>query len=228
VNAVRQADIIILAAPVRAIIRLIGDLGAHLPAGALLMDTGSTKSSIMQAMASLPAHVQTIGGHPMCGKERAGLAAADPNLYKGTVFCLTPLERTRPEALSLAGELVRAIGARPLIVEPQRHDALVAAISHLPYLVASALTATAAETAAADPMVWQLAASGFRDTSRLASSDVDMMIDILLTNRAHAAKLARQSAGNLSALAAAIESNDESALRAMLTSAQQTRQQVYH
>jgi prephenate dehydrogenase len=228
IAAVRQADIIVLAAPVRAIIRLIRDLGSHLPASALLMDIGSTKASIMRAAESLPPSVQVVGGHPMCGKERAGIAAADPNLYEDAVFCLTPLERTRPEALSLAGGLVRAIGARPLVIEPQRHDALVAAISHLPYLMAIALTTAAAETGEADPLAWQLAASGFRDTSRLAGSDVDMMLDILLTNRDQVARLARQAASNLSTLAAAIENNDGTALRAMLTAAQQTRQQVYH
>ena len=164
----------------------------------------------------------------MCGKERAGIAAADPNLYEGAVFCLTPQERTRAEALALAGELVRAIGARPLVVEPQRHDAAVAAISHLPYLLATTLAITAGETASTDPLAWQLAASGFRDTSRLAGSDIDMMVDILLTNRQQVVALARRTADHLSSLAAAIEGDNEAALRTMLTSAQQIRQQVYH
>ena len=227
IAAVRQADIVVLAAPVRTIIRLAADLGPHMQPGVLLMDTGSTKVDIMQAMESLPPHVQAVGGHPMCGKERAGISAADADLYRGALFCLTPLARTRPDALSLAGELVRAIGARPLVIEPQRHDALVAAISHLPYLVAAALTAAAAETAAADPLAWQLAASGFRDTSRLAGSDVDMMLDILLTNRQCAAGPARRAAQTLLHLADAIESGDEVALRTALAAAQHTRQQVY-
>ena len=227
VAAVRQADIVILAAPVRTIVRLVGDLGPHMQPGALLMDIGSTKASIMQAAESLPPYVQMVGGHPMCGKERAGIAAADPDLYQGAVFCLTPLEHTRVEALSLAGEMVRAIGARPLVVDPQRHDALVAAISHLPYLMATALTTTAASVATTDQLTWQLAASGFRDTSRLAASDVDMMLDILLTNCERVPALARQAADTLLALAAAIENGDETTLRAALAAAQHTRQQVY-
>jgi prephenate dehydrogenase len=225
--AVRQADIVVLCAPVRTIVRLVAELGPHLQPGALLMDIGSTKASIMQAAEGLPAYIQVVGGHPMCGKERAGIAAADPDLYQNAVFCLTPLERTRAEALSLAGEMVRAIGARPLVIEPQRHDALVASISHLPYLMAASLTSTAATVAAADPLTWQLAASGFRDTSRLAASDVDMMLDILLTNRQRVPALARQAADTLQALATAIEDGDETTLRAALAAVRQTRQQLY-
>ncbi len=226
-SALPQADVVILATPVRAIIRLIADLGPRLRAGALLMDIGSTKTAIVEAMRSLPPHVEAVGGHPMCGKEKEGLAAAAAALYEGALFCLTPLERTRPEALSLAGEIVQAIGARPLVVEPQRHDAVVAAISHLPYLMAAALTITAADTADADPLAWQLASSGFRDTSRLAGSDIDMILDILLTNREHVARLAQQAASRLVSLATAIAAGDESALRSTLTPAQHTRRRLF-
>jgi len=227
-SAVEQADIVILATPVRTIARLIADLGPHVQPGALLMDIGSTKTAIVQAMAQLPGQVQPVGGHPMCGKERAGIAAADANLYEGAVFCLTPLERTRPDALSLAGALVRAVGARPLVIDAPHHDALVAVTSHLPYLMAATLTATAGDVAATDALTWQLAASGFRDTSRLAGSDVNMMVDILLTNRQHVAASARRAARLLLDLTAAIEAGDEGALRTALTAARQTWREVYH
>jgi prephenate dehydrogenase len=227
VAAVRQADIVVLCAPVRTIVRLVAELGPHMQPGALLMDIGSTKASIMHAAAALPAHVQVVGGHPMCGKERAGIAAAVPDLYQGAVFCLTPLERTEAGALALAGELAQAVGARPLVIEPQRHDGLVAAISHLPYLMSTALTATAATVAETDALTWQLASSGFRDTSRLAASDVDMMLDILLTNRQRVPALARQAADTLLAFAAAIENADEPTLRVALAAAQRIRQQLY-
>lgn len=226
-EVVRQADIVVLATPVRSIIRLVTDLAPHLRPDTLLMDIGSTKMAIIEAMEHLPSHVQPIGGHPMCGKERAGVEAADATLYHGATFCLTPLARTRPDALALAGELVRAVGARPLVIEPQRHDALVAVTSHLPYLVAIVLTATTGHTASSDLLTWQLAASGFRDTSRLAGSDIDMMVDILLTNRQRVAGPAREAAQRLLELATMIETDDEVALRAALTAAQSIRQQVY-
>lgn len=226
-EAARSSDLIVLATPVRTIMRQVRQLGPIAPPGAVLIDLGSTKQEIVAVMADLPRHVQAIGGHPMCGKERAGIEAASADLYRGAVFCLTPLESTSAETLELAQELARAVGARPLVVEARRHDALVAAISHLPYVMAAMLTATAGEAAADDELTWRLAASGFRDASRLAGSDVDMMLDILLTNRQNVARLARRAAGRMDALAAAIEGSDEAALRAALADALRIWRAVY-
>jgi prephenate dehydrogenase len=91
---VRQADVVVLATPVRVILRLLAEIGPLLPEGCLLMDLGSTKLQIVAEMARLPGHVQPLGGHPMCGKEVSGIAAADPTLYRGHTFILTPLPRT--------------------------------------------------------------------------------------------------------------------------------------
>lgn len=226
-SAVAQADIVVLATPVRTIARQVAMAGSRMRPGALLIDLGSTKSEIVREMENLPAHVQAVGGHPMCGKEKAGIAVAEATLYQGKVFCLAPLARTSPEALALAHALAHAVGARPLVIDSSRHDALVAVTSHLPYLMATALTATAAEKAAADPLTWQLAASGFRDTSRLAGSDVDMMLDILLTNRANVASAAREAAQRLLAMAAAIDEEDEASLRALLSETQRRWSAVY-
>jgi prephenate dehydrogenase len=224
-DAVHQADMVILATPVRSIVRLLGELAPTFRAGAVVMDLGSVKSPIVAAMAGLPPHVQPIGGHPMCGKERAGLAAADPGLFRNAVFCLAPLERTSAETVAMARDLVAAVGARPLFIESRRHDRLVAVSSHLPYLMAAALTATAAETGAGDDLLWQLAASGFRDTSRLAGSDIDMMMDILLTNRDNVVGAARRAAQQLEELADAIAREDEERLRSRLAATQHTWQE---
>ncbi len=96
---------------------------------------------------------------------------------------LTPLPRTSQEAIDLAHELVDAVEACPFLLEPERHDRLVPTISHLPYLAAGALVHTVADVGEADPLVWELAAGGFRDTSRVAASDTRMFLDILMTNR---------------------------------------------
>jgi prephenate dehydrogenase len=90
----------------------------------------------------------------MCGKETAGFEAAECGLYRNATWVLSPLPRTSPEALALAAELAQAVGARPVVLEAARHDRLVASISHLPFLVASALTAAVAEVGADDPLVW--------------------------------------------------------------------------
>ena len=151
--------------------------------GTLLMDLGSTKVQVVEAMNALPEEIAAVGGHPMCGKETGGLASADPNLFQGATFVLTPTARTTDEAMRLAHELVEATGAMPLVLDTERHDRAVATISHLPYLLAASLIHTETEANALDDAVGRLAASGFRDTTRLATSSLDMMLDILLTNR---------------------------------------------
>ncbi len=221
---VRDAQVVILATPVRVILDLLPRLGGLLSPGCALLDLGSTKAAILQAMARLPSHLHPIGGHPMCGRERSGLAAAEATLYEGCTFVLIPLARTPPTALGLAQRLVQAVGARPLVMDGSaqeaglRHDRLVAAISHLPYALAVALAATAQEVGAADPLLWALAASGFRDTSRLAGSDVTMMTDILLTNRGAVLEMLDRAQAHLDALREKLLREDEHALRSWLAS----------
>ncbi len=222
-TAAAQADILILATPVRTILHQIPQLGAVMKPGALLMDMGSTKSDICRALATLPEPIQPIGGHPMCGKETSGLEAAEPGLYRGCTFVLCPLPRTSDHALSLAQALVHHIQARPLILEPQRHDQLVAAISHLPYLVASGLMRHVMGVAATDPLVWDVAASGFRDTTRVAASDVAMLMDILLTNQEAVLAAVDDFMAQMVDLRDWVAASDEAALRQALEAVAQAR-----
>jgi len=226
-EGVRDADIVILATPVQDILTRIGTIGSMLKSGCLLMDIGSTKRAICQAMVNLPAHVQPLGGHPMCGKETSGLTMAEPGLFRGKVFVLSPLPRTAQEALDLGQELVHSIGARPLILDAERHDRLVAMTSHLPYMLAVALVRAAESFAQDDPLVWRLAASGFRDTSRLAGGDITMMRDIIVTNREQILGALRQAQTELATLARCLEEGDLSALESTLTAARNRRLEVY-
>ena len=217
------ADIVILATPVRTIIATLEEIGPRLWPGALVMDMGSTKGDICAAMEHLPASIQPVGGHPMCGKETAGFEAAECGLYRNATWVLSPLPRTSPDALALATELALAVGARPLVLEAQRHDRLVASISHLPFLVASALTAAVAEVGADDPTVWDVAAGGFRDTSRVAASDTQMFLDILMTNRAAVLDQIDHFETQLGALRDLLAESDEAALREKLRGSQVAR-----
>ena len=216
-SGVRQANVVVLATPVRVILRLLDEIGPLLPEECLLMDLGSTKAQIVARMAALPAHVQLLGGHPMCGREVSGIAAADPTLYRGHTFVLAPLPRTSQAALALGRALVEAAGARPLILDPDRHDRLVATASHLPYLLACALVGAAETAASTDPTVWDVAASGFRDTSRLAASDVTMMLDILLTNQEAVLEALNTCDEQIRHLTRLVEAGDEQGLRTMLS-----------
>jgi prephenate dehydrogenase len=218
---------VVLATPVRTILRQLAQIGPLLPRGCLLMDLGSTKAQIVAAMARLPTHVQPLGGHPMCGKEMAGIEAADPSLYQGRTFILCPLPRTPATTLALGRALAEAAGAQPLLLEPERQDFLVATLSHLPYLLACALVGTADATTSADPAAWEIVASGFRDTSRVAGSDVAMMLDILLTNRQEILKALKAYQEQLSTLARLLEAADEDEMRQALTRVRDTRKEMF-
>ncbi|MGC8836815.1 MAG: prephenate dehydrogenase [Anaerolineae bacterium] len=224
-TGVAGADLVVLATPVRTILRLLPRLGTLLAPGTVVLDLGSTKAAIYRAMEDLPAGLQPVGGHPMCGKEVHGLEAATPDLYEGASFVLTPLPRTSAEALALARGLARAVGAWPLEMCPDRHDRLVAAVSHLPYILAVVLTRLVARAGQEDAEVWDLAASGFRDTSRLAASDVTMMLDILLTNQAPLRALLGSAVAELERIAALLEQGDEERLREVLAAAQAARKE---
>ena len=192
-KGVHQADVVILAAPVRAIVEMLSmRIGSYLRSNTLVIDIGSTKQDIVDAMAKLPIGVNAIGGHPMTGKEDNGIQGADPLLYQNRPFVLCPSRRTTPAARLRALALVETLRALPIEMEAERHDQIVAGISHLPYLLSATLVATVASQARHDAAYWELAAGGFRDTSRLAASDVTMMGDILSTNTQAVATLLAQ------------------------------------
>jgi len=222
-----DADVVVLATPVRVILRQLRAIGSLLPASCLLIDLGSTKTEIVTAMEDLPDHVQPLGGHPMCGKETSGVEAADPHIYHGATFILTPLERTSQEALNLGRELARAVGSHPLDLSAERQDFLVGTLSHLPYLMACALVATADQLTSPDPAAWKIVAGGYRDTTRVAGSDVTMMTDILLTNREpvlRAIETLQQQIGRLRRL---VEEGDEEHLRSALEAIHDERLRMY-
>jgi prephenate dehydrogenase len=226
-EGVGQADVVVLATPVRVIMHQLAEIGPLLPEGCLLMDLGSTKARIVQEMAHLPPHVQPLGGHPMCGKETSGIEVADMALYQGCTFILCPLPRTLESSLSLGRELAEAAGARPLVLDGERQDFLVGTVSHLPYLIACALVATADATTSADAAAWEIVAGGYRDTSRVAGSEVTMMLDILLTNREEVLRAVGVYQAQLAGLARSLEDGDEGRLRDALSTIRQKRMEMF-
>lgn len=181
--ALTDTDVLILATPVKDSLRLLDKFRVNPPSLSLLMDIGSTKRKIVEAMDLLPDHVAGVGGHPLCGKERAGFPEAESGLFVGNRFVLTPSTRTVPSSLALAKQIVDALGATPLTMEAALHDQLLADASHLPYLLATALMGAAEPLGQEHPELWDMVATGFLSTSRLAASDLTMMVDILTTNQ---------------------------------------------
>jgi len=213
--ATPPVDLLVLATPVRVILDTLRRLPATRPGGCAVLDLGSTKGDIVAAMDALPAGFAAVGGHPMCGLESAGLASATADLYRGQSFVLCPGRRTTPAVWSVAEALVEAVGARPLPFDAAEHDAIVAAVSHLPALLSAALIRTAA-----DERQWAISASGFRDVSRLAGSDPRMMLDILMTNREAILETLAAFEGELGVVREALTGEDEESLIEWLAAAQ--------
>jgi shikimate dehydrogenase len=180
------SDVIVLATPVRTILVMLDQLAKRARPGTLITDIGSTKRDIVAEMSALPDHLLAIGGHPMCGRETSGPQDATGDLFADRPYIFCPTLRTTPAALRFAQDLAACLRATCYILDADKHDAAVAAISHLPYLVSSGLVGMVQQIANQDSVAdlpWQLASTGFKDTSRLAGSDVAMMADIVETNR---------------------------------------------
>lgn len=183
ISAVQGAGIVILATPAMAMKGILAEIGGGLREGSVVTDTASTKSAVMGwAEESLPPSVSFIGGHPLAGKETSGIEAADGDLFHGCTYCLVPGQSATGEAIATVEGVVKRIGAEPLVIDASEHDSLVAGISHLPLLISVALVAATTKSPLW-PAMARLAASGYRDLTRLASGDPVMSRDICLTNR---------------------------------------------
>lgn len=183
-EAAAASDLIFLAQPILRILETIRRLDAAVRPGALVTDAGSTKAEIVRCAREHLRRARFLGGHPMAGKESRGVAEAEAGLFRGRTWVLTPLEPSELESAP-AAELVgwiRRIGARPLVLDPEQHDRLVAFTSHLPQLVSTALAATLAGQSHLG-LLDQVAGPGLRDTTRLALSPFEIWRDILATNQ---------------------------------------------
>lgn len=222
---VREADVIVLAAPVLAIEGLLERVWGAASDGALITDVGSTKRNIVRAGERLAATrpLAFVGSHPLAGSEQAGYRVARADLFRGATVVVTPTEKTELAALKKTTELWEALGARVTSLDPETHDRTVAAISHLPHLIACALVDGAGRV---EPAALELAARGFRDTTRIAAGDPDMWTEIFLANRdALAAGIAafRQA---LDDLQRAIDGGRADALRAELARIKAIREEL--
>jgi len=178
--ALDAAELVVLAAPVRQNARLLTQLPERVAHEALLTDVGGTKRDIVGAARRLPPGARFIGGHPIGGAERGGFGFARRDLFENRPWILTPVPGTDAGALSALRSFVTALGARPVVMEPEEHDRVMAFVSHLPQLAASALMDTVGGAVARDGLA--VAGRGLADTTRLASSPADVWRDICATN----------------------------------------------
>jgi len=175
-----EADVVILAAPVRQNLALLDELDDNVRTAAVVTDTGSTKRSMADAARGLPARFTFVGGHPLAGAAVSGLEHARSDLFKGRPWIFTPADDGAGAALEKLLAFARALGALPSVMTVDAHDRMLAFLSHLPQLTASALMEVVGEAAGEDGLT--LAGRGLMDTTRLASSPADIWRDIAMTN----------------------------------------------
>ena len=205
-----EADLIILATPVPAILALLLRLPDLMPNPCILFDLGSTKSHILEAMSRLPERFDPIGGHPICGKEKLSLENAEGGLFQSAPFVLAALSRTTSRAYQAAQQIILAVGAQAIKMDAAEHERVLAFTSHLPFLVASALAASAPEEAV------KLVGSGFRSTSRLAGTPSSMMLGVLESNRENVLAAIGRLQNELTAFESALSSKDSKELLFLL------------
>ncbi len=225
-SAMKGADLVLIAAPVAQTGAILSSLLPHLEANTIITDAGSTKGDVVAAArAALGERVgQFVPGHPIAGRESNGPDAAIPDLYRGKKTVLTPLPENAQAAIDLVASAWTACGAVIHRLSPEEHDKVFAAVSHLPHLLAYALV----DDIAAKPhasLLFQYAASGFRDFTRIAGSSPEMWRDISLANQAALMQELDAYMAQLARLRSMLAAHDGVGIEAIYTSAQRARQQ---
>jgi len=213
-EGIRDADLIVLATPIRQILSDLARLAPLLSASAVVTDVGSTKEEIARVGAQYIPRGNFVAGHPMAGSERSGVEAARPDLFQDATWALTPTETTSDEAVKRVRTLAQQVGARVVLLAPEEHDRAVAVTSHLPHVLAYALAAVAGKQAEQSAHLYELAAGSFASGTRVAASAPELWRDIALTNRAALAAALRDCREELDTVLAALDAGNGDAILA--------------
>lgn len=223
-TAVESADMVVLAVPVGSIRRVCEQIRDHLPDDAILTDVGSVKADVVEQVrtgfGALPERF--VPGHPIAGTERSGAAAAFPELYHGRRVLLTPLDETSPEAVAKVRRMWETAGAEVETMDVEHHDSVLAATSHLPHMLAFGLVDSLARLQDSDE-IFRYAAGGFRDFTRIASSDPVMWRDICMHNGPALLDAMSRFEEEMAELRDAIERGDSDSLVAIFSRAKAAR-----
>jgi len=223
-EAVADADIVLLAVPVGQMAAVMAAIAPHLPANAVVTDVGSSKAEVLaSAQRYLPGHLSRfVAAHPIAGAESSGAAAASAELFRGRTVVVTPMADNDPAAVRKVREMWAACGALLKDMPPQTHDAVFAAVSHLPHLLAFALVDEIAQRPNAEEL-FGFAASGFRDFTRIAASSPEMWRDISLANQSALLNELDAYQAQLTRLRTALAAADGATLERMFARASQAR-----
>ncbi|NLC43734.1 MAG: prephenate dehydrogenase [Clostridiales bacterium] len=209
-EAVKNAHVIFLCMPISSIPEMLRKLAPLVQPGTILTDVGSIKTGIMkEAEQVLPKEIHFIGGHPMAGREHSGYAASIAHLFENAYYVLTPRTGTPPSAVKDLQLIIASTGALPLVLDPIIHDIRVGAVSHLPHIIAATLVNTVEGWDGPDKSGQKLAAGGFKDITRIASSQPEMWRDISLSNKEQLLPMISDFINKLNRFKQELESNNE-------------------
>jgi prephenate dehydrogenase len=226
-TGVAGADLVFLATPVCKIADIVRQIAPVLAPGAIVTDGGSVKGEIVAACEPLmPAGCHFVGGHPIAGTEKSGVEASFATLYQGRRCILTPTERTDAAALQTVVRLWELAGSEVVLMDVAKHDRVVAAISHLPHMVAYSLVNAVADYDRCDEAILKYSAGGFRDFTRIASSDPVMWRDIALMNRESILEMMDFFADHLGRLRQLVAAGDGDGLAEFFIRSREHRQTI--
>jgi len=225
-QAVRGSDLVVFATPVSTIPGLIRSLAHAIDHGAVVTDVGSVKGDVVKAASVLRSQeISFIGGHPIAGTERSGASSADPGLFKGKTVILTPASGMT-SAMRKVKRMWESLGARVVLMEPLRHDRVMALMSHTPHLLSYAFTDTIARGLARDKDLLQFAGGSFRDFTRIACSSPEMWEGIFIMNWKEIERTIKELMKSLDALAKAISRGDRAVVMRLLGRVRRLTEQV--
>lgn len=225
-EGIKDADIVIIATPVKTILKLLTQINPFLKRGCLVTDTGSTKQQIVQkANKVLSKDIFFIGGHPMAGSEEYGIKSANPHLFQGKTYILTPTKKSNLIAIEKISSLIKMIGAKGLILDSLEHDRIVGTVSHLPQIMAVSLVNMVSELIQKENNnnYFKAVGEGFKDTTRIASSSYKMWEDICETNQENIVKMIQEFRNYLEVIEDKLK-NDPSSLKEEFQKASKLRE----
>lgn len=226
-EAVKDADLIVLATPVGGFEGLVKQMRHKLNKGAIITDAGSVKGRMVSRIERLlPRGTYFVAGHPIAGKEKSGVKAATHRLFEGTKCILTPTKKTDASALKKVKALWRAVGAEVVLMDPMLHDKVLGAVSHLPHAAAYSIVNTVAEIKKDGNNFIAFSGGGFKDFTRIAASSPEMWRDIFLSNRENLVSIISRYQKNLEKLKKYIKDKDSKKLIKELEKAKAIRDRL--
>lgn len=222
----KDCDYIFLCAPVQTNMSFLKKLDPYLKDGTILTDVGSTKLNIHEAVKKDAPGAHFIGGHPMAGKEKSTYANSSKDLIKDCYYFLTPSDTVTEKETAAFKEFIASLGCKPITVEPKLHDNIVAAISHVPHMAAYGLVKLVRDKDTPENYMKETAAGGFKDTTRVASSDPTMWEEICLANKENIAGLLDEYIGIMTDIRFLISKGDSEALHALFKEIKEYRDSI--